>query len=173
MHRSSASFSFGESPLTDVRSVGSSALFHALLVLVASLAVFNVVQPATDPSSRPPIRAEFDPVDNRADHADVPGEGGGSAGEIGGLSRLPAIAPDNRADSTMASQDPAADALLQEILPSSNVQSAPALVRALPGPQVTGQGLIPGSGTGGGGGSGGGSGGGVGRAIGPGTQFFG
>ena len=45
--------------------------------------------------------------------------------------------------------------------------------RALPGPQTTGIGLVPGPGTGGGGGSGGGSGGGVGRGIGPGTEFFG
>ncbi len=69
--------------------------------------------------------------------------------------------------------DPAADALLNEILPSTAQQPVEALQRALPGPQTTGVGLIPGSGLGGGGGSGGGSGGGLGRGIGPGTEFFG
>ena len=69
--------------------------------------------------------------------------------------------------------DPAADALLNEILPSTAQQPAEALQRALPGPQTTGVGLISGSGVSGGGGSGGGSGGGIGRGIGPGTEFFG
>jgi hypothetical protein len=63
--------------------------------------------------------------------------------------------------------------LLAEILPSPQPKPSEILQRALAGPQTTGQGLIPGSGSGGGGGAGGGSGGGVGRAIGPGTQFFG
>src|SRR5262249_34166842 len=70
------------------------------------------------------------------------------------------------------SRDPA-DALLAEILPSSQPLGEETLQKALPGPQTVGQGLIPGSGSGGGGGSGGGSGGGIGRGIGPGTQFFG
>src|SRR4029077_858689 len=64
------------------------------------------------------------------------------------------------------------DALLAEILPSAP-RGPEMLQGALPGPQTTGEGIIPGSGMGGGGGSGGGTGTGVGRGIGPGTQFFG
>src|SRR5213596_3585183 len=111
MPRSQVPFSFGESPLTDPRSVGSSALFHALVLLLTWLAVLNVALPMTEQGARP-IRAELDPVDNRADQPAVPGEGGGSPGDFGGLSKLPAVAPDNRTDSVMASRDPAADALL-------------------------------------------------------------
>jgi hypothetical protein len=61
--------------------------------------------------------------------------------------------------------------LLSEILPSAPTTEASR--RALPGPQTSGVGILPGPGTGGGGGSGGGSGGGVGRGVGPGTEFFG
>ncbi len=71
---------------------------------------------------------------------------------------------------TAAPRDPAAEALLSEVLPS--LPSAEASRRALPGPQL-GSGVLPGPGLGGGGGSGGGSGGGVGRGVGPGTEFFG
>src|SRR5205807_4342321 len=60
--------------------------------------------------------------------------------------------------------------LLAEILPAPPTTDAQ---RALPGPQITGLGILPGPGLGGGGGSGGGSGGGIGRGIGPGTEFFG
>ena len=37
MPKSPVSISLGESPLTDPRSVGSSAVFHVLVVLLASL----------------------------------------------------------------------------------------------------------------------------------------
>src|SRR5262245_25709406 len=172
MMRSRSAAAFGDTPLTDPRSVGSSALFHALLLILAWLVVLNVAMPTAERDVRP-IRAELDPVDNRADRPPVPGEGGGSPGEIGGLSALPLVAPDAGTAGATASRDAAADALLAEILPRSQPQAAEAIERALPGPLTTGQGLIPGSGPGGGGGAGGGSGGGVGRSIGPGTQFFG
>jgi hypothetical protein len=146
-------------------------LVHGLLLLLASAVVLKVAIPASDAAARP-IRAEIGPVDNRADPTAVAGEGGGSPGEIGGLSRLPNTSPDNRSSVAAASGYPA-DALLAEILPSSQPLARETLQKALPGPQTIGQGLIPGSGPGGGGGSGGGSGGGVGRGIGPGTQFFG
>ena len=146
-------------------------LFHGLLALLFWVVVLNVAMPASEPASRP-IRAEIGPVDNRADPTAVAGEGGGSPGEMGGLSKVPLTSPDERSSVAAASRDPA-DALLAEILPSSKPLGAESLQKALPGPQTIGQGLIPGSGTGGGGGSGGGSGGGVGRGIGPGTQFFG
>jgi von Willebrand factor type A domain len=172
MLRTRPSSAFGETPLTDPRAVGSSALFHGLLLLLAWLAVLNAAMPVSEPSSRP-IRAELDAVDNRADRPQVPGEGGGSPGEIGGINKVPLSSPESRTSTAAASRDPAADALLAEILPDAQSRGAEALQRALPGPQTTGEGLIPGSGSGGGGGSGGGTGSGTGRGIGPGTQFFG
>ncbi len=146
-------------------------VFHGLLVLLAWLAVLNVARPVAEPTAKP-IRAEIGPVDNRADPTTVAGEGGGSPGEMGGLSKIPMTSPDERTSVAASSRDPA-DALLAEILPNSQPLGPEALQKALPGPQTIGQGLIPGSGSGGGGGSGGGSGGGIGRGIGPGTQFFG
>ncbi len=168
---SESSSVIGDTPLTDPRSFASSVLFHGLLLLLASAAVLHVAMPASEPAAKP-IRAEIGPVDNRADPSAVAGEGGGSPGEMGGLSKVPITAPDDRNSVAAASRDPA-DALLAEILPSSQPLGPETLQKALPGPQTVGQGLIPGSGPGGGGGSGGGSGGGVGRGIGPGTQFFG
>ena len=35
----------GQSPLTDLRVLGSSALFHALVVLVASFTILNAAMP--------------------------------------------------------------------------------------------------------------------------------
>jgi hypothetical protein len=171
MPRSDSPLITGDSPLTDMRSLASSLAFHGLLVLLASLAVLNVALPSSEPAAKP-IRAEIGPVDNRADPNAVAGEGGGSPGEIGGLAKIAVTSPDNRDSLAASSRDPA-DALLSEILPSSQPLDRETLSKALPGPQTIGQGLIPGSGTGGGGGSGGGSGGGRGRGIGPGTQFFG
>ena len=118
------------------------------------------------------MQGEFDPVDNRADKK-VSGEGGGSPGELGGLGSVAFLAPASGETPEGAGLDPAADALLSEILPTTVQKPPEDLKRALPGPQTTGLGLVPGPGAGGGGGSGGGSGGGVGRGIGPGTEFFG
>ena len=172
MRRSSVSISLGKSPLTDPRSVGSSAVFHLLVLLLASLTALNVVLPMTTSHSKG-LYAEIDPVDNRADVPSSPGQGGGGPGDIGGMSNLPLISPADGTKPQGATRDPVADTLLAEILPSSQPQPSESMQRALPGPQTTGQGLIPGSGSGGGEGAGGGSGGGAGRGIGPGTQFFG
>jgi hypothetical protein len=172
MPKSPVSFSLGESPLTDLRSLGSSAMFHVIVVLLASLTALNVALPMAAPRPKA-LYAEIDPVDNRADVPSSPGQGGGSPGDIGGISNLPFIPPSDGTKPQGATRDPVADTLLAEILPSSQPSSNDSLQRALPGPQTTGQGLIPGSGSGGGGGAGGGSGGGAGRGIGPGTQFFG
>jgi len=171
--KSSVSIASGQTPLTDLRSLGSSALFHALVLLLASLTAVNVVLPITESSRPKALYAEFDPVDNRASVTPEPGEGGGGPGEIGGVSNLIFLAPANGTQPQEATRDPVADTLLAEILPSSQPKPSETLQRALPGPQTTGQGLIPGSDTGGGSGAGGGSGGGAGRGIGPGTQFFG
>ena len=171
MRQSETSFASGDTPLTDLRSLLSSVLIHGLLLVLASVAAFKVAMPSTETAAKP-IRAEIGPVDNRADPTAVAGEGGGSPGEMGGLSKVPITSPDDRNRVAATSRNPA-DALLAEILPSSQPLGPEMLQKALPGPQTIGQGLIPGSGPGGGGGSGGGSGGGVGRGIGPGTQFFG
>jgi von Willebrand factor type A domain len=159
-------------PLTDFRSLGSSALLHVLLLVLASLTALNAVLPAPPPRAKA-LYGEFDPVDNRADVPSSPGQGGGSQGEMGGLGTIAFVAPSDGTKASGATRDPVADALLAEILPSSQPKAAESLQRALPGPQTTGQGLIPGSGLGGNNGAGGGSGGGAGRGIGPGTQFFG
>ncbi len=172
MARSPVTFSLSESPLTDPRSVGTSALFHVFLILLASLTALNAALPMA--TSHPKaLYAEIDPVDNRADVPISPGQGGGGSGDIGGMSDLPFIPPSDGTKPLGATRDPVADTLLAEILPSSQPKPNESIQRALPGPQTTGQGLIPGSGSGGGGGVGGGSGGGAGRGIGPGTQFFG
>jgi hypothetical protein len=170
--RARARLDFGETPMTDPRSLGSSALVHLLLLLAASLIVMRVAMPGL--SERPTaIRGELEPVDNRADKGKVAGQGGGSPGEIGGLGSVAFVAPASGSDPRGPGLDPAADALLNEILPSAVQKPTEVVERALPGPQTTGIGLVPGSATGGGGGSGGGSGGGHGRGIGPGTEFFG
>jgi hypothetical protein len=167
-----AQLHFGETPLTDPRSLGSSALMHLILIVVASLTILNT-SITRAPESFPPLRGELEPVDNRVDKGKFPGSGGGSPGETGGLGSIAFVAPAAGANPRGPGLDPAADALLNEILPNTAQKPSEALQRALPGPQTTGMGLIPGSGLGGGGGSGGGSGGGIGRGIGPGTEFFG
>ena len=92
MPRSPVTFSLGESPLTDPRSLGSSAMFHVIVVLLASLTALNVALPMA--ASRPKaLYAEIDPVDNRADVPSSPGQGGGGPGDIGGMSDLPFIPP--------------------------------------------------------------------------------
>jgi von Willebrand factor type A domain len=173
MSRAHASLAFGQSPLTDPRSVVSSALFHACVLLVASLTVLNAALPVAELGTRS-LRAELDPpVDNRAGQPTVPGEGGGSPGEIGAVGTIALVPPSEAPVYQRAVRDPVADSLLAEILPITQRKLVETPKRALPGPEISGEGLIPGSGTGGGEGAGGGSGGGAGRGIGPGTQFFG
>jgi hypothetical protein len=155
----------GRSPLTDPRSLGSSLLFHILLILVASAAALSVTVPER-PELPHTLRGELDAVDNRPAK-----EGGGAPGELGGMGLVPVLPRADGASPDGAARDPAAEALLSEILPTQNPTDGSH--RALPGPQTTGIGVLPGPGTGGGGGSGGGSGGGVGRGVGPGTEFFG
>ena len=162
---------FGQTPMTDPRSLGSSVAVHLVLLAVASLSLWSVALPRA--SEGPSVLSgELEPVDNRAAKGNVPGSGGGSPGPIGGLGNVAFVAPPAGANA-QASVDPAADALLSEILPPTARRPAEELERALPGPLTSGVGLVPGSGEGGGGGSGGGSGGGIGRGIGPGTEFFG
>jgi len=140
-------------------------------MLLASLTALNVALPIAESSRPKALYAELDPVDNRADIAASPGQGGGGPGDMGGTSSLPYAAPADGTKPKGATRDAVADTLLAEILASSQPKPSETLQRALPGPQTTGQGLIPGSG--GGGGGDGGSSGGAGHGIGPGTQFFG
>jgi hypothetical protein len=163
----------GQTPLTDPRSLTGSALFHVLVVLVASLVVIPVAIPLGDSTRPKALYTEIDPVDNRESVPFSPGEGGGSPGEMGGTSSVPFVAASDGTKPREATRDPVADNLLAEIIPNPHPTPGEVQQRALPGPQTTGQGLIPGSGAGGGGGLGGGSGSGAGRTIGPGTQFFG
>jgi hypothetical protein len=173
MTKASLPIELGQTPLTDLRSLGSSTLYHLLIVILASLAVFPVALPSGDSARPKALYAEIDPVDNRESVPPSPGEGGGSPGEIGGTSSVPFVATTGGTKAQEATRDPIADNLLAEILPNPQPKPTEARQRALPGPRTTGQGLIPGSGAGGGGGLGGGSGTGAGRTIGPGTQFFG
>jgi len=152
------------SPLTDVRALVASAVFHLLLLLVASLAALGVSVPSATTEPRV-LNAEIGPVDNR-----VPSEsGGGSPGEIGGTSDTARLSADGPARPGRIDRDIAAS-LLSDLPPAiGNPPPDPSPI----GPPTTGLGLIAGDGSGGGGGSGGGSGGGVGKGIGPGTEFFG
>lgn len=158
----------GRTPWTDLRALGSSAAFHALVLLLASLAALGVALPRESDEPRV-LRAEVGPVDNRA----PVGDAGGAPGELGGTNppEAVALAADGRLREGQAPIDPSADALLSDVLPAPT-RPEPS-ERALPGPSTSGIGLLNGPGTGGGGGSGGGSGGGIGRGIGPGTEFFG
>jgi hypothetical protein len=166
------SIALGKGPLTDLRSLSSSALFHILVVLLASLTALNVALPAA--RSRPKaLYAEVDPVDNRAVVGSSPGQGGGSPGEMGGMGSVRIVPTADGPKPQRTNEDTAADSILAEILHSAQPKPDESMRRALPGPHTIGQGLIPGSGLGGDNGAGGGSGGGAGRGIGPGTQFFG
>jgi len=72
-----------ENPLTDPRSLGGSAAFHILLVILASLVVMPVALPLAGSTRPKALYAEIDPVDNRESVPFSPGEGGGGPGEIG------------------------------------------------------------------------------------------
>ncbi len=161
---------FESSPLTDIRALSLALVVHAVMLALASLLALSVAV-TPDETRRPlSIRGEFDPTDNRESVEERPA--GGAPGEQGGEAvRLSSDA--SQASPVTATKDPAADALLSEILPTgaNDNKVAP---EALPGPSTSGLGLFPGpGGGGGGGGSGGGSGGGEGPGIGPGTAFFG
>ena len=108
----------GQTPLTDPRSFGSSALLHALLLLILSLTVVNAALPIGESGHPRALYGELDPTDNRASVPPSPGEGGGGAGEIGGTSSVPFVAPADGTKPHGATRDPVAETLLSEILPS-------------------------------------------------------
>jgi von Willebrand factor type A domain len=171
--RDSTTRFLGQTPLTDPRSLATSTLFHALLVLLASLVVMKVAQPARQ-SGTIAVHAELDsPIPKPTSEGTVPGEGGGLPGEIGALGTLPLVPSSGETIPLGVARDPVADTLLAEITPASQPDRSEKLQQDLPGPDTSASGTIPGSGPGGGGGEGGGSGGGAGLGVGPGTQFFG
>lgn len=169
MSDATAKVELGRSPLTSPRALFSSTLFHILLLATASAVAVGLALPGGDAEPKA-LRGDFGPVDNRAKEPSK--AAGGGPGELGGEVPIESvrIAADGRAERG-AARDAAADALLAEALPAPTA-AAPDQ-RALPGPMLTGPGVLPGPGAGGGGGSGGGSGGGVGKGVGPGTEFFG
>ncbi len=152
-----------DTPLTNLRSLTSSLLFHLALLGLLSLAVLGVAVPS---SPAPPIviQAEIGPVDNRA-----PAEaGGGGPGEIGGMGPPEAarITAGPGPDTAGASADPTLQELVQDSRPSPATRDEN--LADVPGLELSrGAGVLPGPGLGGGGGFGGGSGGGVGRGSGP------
>ena len=167
----------GQSPMTDPRSVGASILFHGLLIAILSiLALWAVLR--QEPEGPKAIQGELGPVDNRATEEST--GAGGSPGELNAerlASAVASLAPP-AASATMPlsrpTSDPAADALLSEILPTPS-SATESIRQALPGPQTSTLASVagPSPSGGGGGGSGGGVGGGIGRGVGPGTEFFG
>ena len=151
------------SPLTDPRALVVSLLIHAILLTVASVLALRSVAPREDSGPGRMMSGDLGPTDNRA-----PNESAGGTGEPEGraadLSAEPGIpAPPTR--------DPAADALLSEILPTRD--SAESTTETLPGPSTSGLGMLNGTGSGDGAGQMGGSLGGGGKGTGPGTEFFG
>lgn len=150
------------SPWTDPRALGSSALVHAALLLLASAIVLGASLPRLSSPAPKPLRAELGPVDNRV----IAAESGGATGLVGGIGAVESspVNPDGPRG------EPSADALLAEAIASASADGPPS--RQGSGAS-TGVGVLPGPGTGGGGGSGVGSGGGNGKGSGPGTDFFG
>ncbi len=153
----------GRTPMTDPRSLAVSLAINGALLIGASVMALGVVLPTQERPEPRVLRGELEPTDNRAAYE----PGGGSPGELGGEGiELSA----ERRQPQAPTRDPAADALLAEVLPT-RPKAEPS--QTLPGPSTSGLGLIRGLGAGGGGGEGTGSGGGVGRGVGPGTEFFG
>ncbi len=151
------------SPLTDPRALVLSLVIHAILLVIASVLAFQVVVPVGESGPGRALTGELEATDNRA-KADTSGGTGDPEGRAADLSAEPGIpAPPTR--------DPAADALLSEILPTR--ESAELTSQTLPGPSTSGLGMLNGTGSGDGAGQGGGAVGGGAKGAGPGTKFFG
>jgi hypothetical protein len=73
-------------PLTDPRSLVSSLVFHALLLLLASVAVLGAVLPR-GPEQPQSLHGELEPTDNRA----ATDGAGGSPGDLGGEGIVPVV----------------------------------------------------------------------------------
>ncbi len=151
------------SPFTDPRALVCSLLIHLAILLAASIIAYRVVVPQVEATPGRTLRTELEPTDTRA--PDDPGAGGGESG-----SDLAEVATE-RAVPAAPTRDPAADALLAEILPTR--EPTDAATPTVPGPATSTLGLLNSTSQGDAGGQGGGQGGGVGGGVGPGTEFFG
>ena len=156
----------GRTPFTDPRSLVGSLLLHVALLLVASAVAFRATTAPTEPEPTSKVlRGELEATDNRADEESITGGGG----DPNSVATDVAV---ERSTPTAPTRDPAADALLSEVLPTRD--SATSTTLTLPGPSMADLGLPTGSSAGSGGvGGGAGVGGGVGAGVGPGTEFFG
>src|SRR4051794_14514752 len=94
-----------QTPLADPRSLGGAILFHGLLLMVASAAALTVGTPDREHEGPKSLRAELDPVDNRADRTE--GEGGGAPGSLGGDRLAAALEDVNPAASAAGRPAPA------------------------------------------------------------------
>jgi von Willebrand factor type A domain len=151
------------SPLTDPRALILSLVIHAILLAITSVLAFRVVVPRDDQGTGQGMVGELEATDNRA-KSDTLGGSGDPEGRAADVSAEPGIpAPPTR--------DPAADALLSEILPTRD--SAELTLQTLPGPSTSGLGMLNGTGSGEGTGQGGGVTGLGAKTTGPGTEFFG
>ena len=109
------------------------------------------------------MTGDLDSTDNRA-HSENTAGTGEPEGRAADLSAEPGIpAPPTR--------DPAADALISEILPTRDSAEMP--TETLPGPSTSGLGMLDGTGSGEGAGQWARPVGGGGKGAGPGTEFFG
>jgi hypothetical protein len=143
----------------------SSAVFHAAILLIASIAAVRFVHtPPVTPSRV--LQADLTPIDNSA----AAEAGGGAPGTDGGKGREWTV-PVQVAPSNSTPVGSAAASLMDDVLPRPLTPEDLALAQR--GPLSTGIGRIAGEGHGGGGGQGEGSGGGVGNGVGPSTEFFG
>ncbi len=152
------------SPLTDPRALISSLMIHVVLLGVASVLALQVVGAREEPAPSRTLLGELESTDNRAP---VEAGGGGEGDPDGQGAEISA----ERGIPSPPTRDPAADALLSEVLPTQT--SAETTSPTLPGPSTSVTGLMAASGPGDSGGKGGGSGGGTGQGTGPGTEFFG
>ncbi len=156
----------GRTPFTDARSLLGSFLLHlALLIMASALSCQIITAPVEPEPTTRVVRGELEGIDNTANEESSSGGGGDPT------SASTEVAVD-RATPTAPTRDPAADALLSEVLPTRpNLDTN---LPTLPGPSTADLGLPTNPSAGSGGvGSGGGVGGGVGSSIGPGTEFFG
>ncbi len=152
------------SPLTDPRALVSSLVIHLALLTIASVLALQWRPLAQSRPRAGPCKANW----SRPTTGPRPSLAAGARGNrMARRSPSPPIPgfPLLRLD------DPAADALLSEILPTRD--SAEVSPETLPGPSTSRLGMATASGPGELGGQGGGSGGGTGTGDRPGTEFFG
>jgi hypothetical protein len=163
----------GQTPLTDLRSLGSSALFHGLVLFLASATVLNMPLPVARTTPKV-VRAELSShTDNHRDQLTTVETFGSDLSELGGLKTLPPVLFPEASTSQHGSGDSVDGTLLADILPPTQFKPREMLQEALTGPKTSGHGLMSGSGKSSGNEARSGSGMGAARGSGSGTRFFG